>query len=248
MLNLFITYADSPINFSYGFQDPATQWMLGIVDLHDNIVFYLIIILTVVLWFLISALYNPDHLANLHHGNLIEVIWTITPAMILWVIGLPSLKLLYMMDEILDAELTVKAIANQWYWSYEYTDYVFANGEENQDAINAFDSFMVADEDLELGGLRELTVDNYLVLPINTSLRVLVSSNDVIHAFAVPSLGIKADCYPGRLNSLGFVINRESTFYGGCSELCGALHHAMPIGIKAVSLNEYLSYMNSVNE
>ncbi len=114
MLKIFITYADSPINFSYGFQDPATQWMLGIVDLHDNIVYFLIIILTVVLWFLKSALDNPDHLANLHHGNLIEVIWTITPAMILWVIGLPSLKLLYMMDEILDAELTVKAIANQW--------------------------------------------------------------------------------------------------------------------------------------
>jgi heme/copper-type cytochrome/quinol oxidase subunit 2 len=88
--------------------------------------------------------------------------------------------------------------------------------------------------------------DNYLVLPINTSLRVLVSSNDVIHAFAVPSLGIKADCYPGRLNSLGFVINRETTFYGGCSELCGALHHAMPIGIKSVPLSRYLSYMNSV--
>jgi cytochrome c oxidase subunit 2 len=114
MLKIFITYADSPINFSYGFKDPATQWMLGIVDLHDNIVYFLIIILTVVLWFLKSALDNPDHLANLHHGNLIEVIWTITPAMILWVIGLPSLKLLYMMDEILDAELTVKAIANQW--------------------------------------------------------------------------------------------------------------------------------------
>ena len=118
MLNFFTSYADSPINFSFGFQDPATQWMLGIIDLHDSIVFYLIIILTVVLWFLISALYNPDHLANLHHGNLIEVIWTITPAMILWVIGLPSLKLLYMMDEILDAELTVKAIASQWFWSY----------------------------------------------------------------------------------------------------------------------------------
>jgi heme/copper-type cytochrome/quinol oxidase subunit 2 len=132
-------------------------------------------------------------------------------------------------------------------WSYEFCDYVFANNEENKDAIYAFDSFMVADEDLELGGLRELTVDNYLVLPINTSLRVLVSSNDVIHSFAVPSLGIKADCYPGRLNSLGFVINRESTFYGGCSELCGALHHAMPIGIKSVPLSRYLSYMNSVN-
>ena len=114
IINLLRTYADSPIDFSYGFQDPATQWMLGIVNLHDKIVFYLIKILTIVIWLLISALKNSDHLANLHHGNLIEVIWTITPAMILWVIGLPSLKLLYMMDEILDAELTVKAIANQW--------------------------------------------------------------------------------------------------------------------------------------
>lgn len=137
--------------------------MLGIIDLHDSIVFYLIIILTVVLWLLISALNSVDHLSNLYHGNLIEVIWTVTPAIILWVIGLPSLKLLYMMDEILDAELTVKAIANQWYWSYEYSDYVFDSGVENPEAVNAFDSFMVADEDLELGQLRELTVDNYLV-------------------------------------------------------------------------------------
>jgi cytochrome c oxidase subunit 2 len=235
MLNILRTYADSPINFSYGFQDPATQWKLAIIDLHDNIVFYLIIILTIVIWFLISGIYNKDHLANINHGNLIEVIWTITPAMILWIIGLPSLKLLYLMDEILDAELTVKAIANQWYWSYEYTD---------NDGNNAFDSFMIADDDLELGNLRELTVDNYLILPINSSIRILVSSNDVIHSFAVPSLGIKADCYPGRLNSLGIVINRESIFYGGCSELCGALHHAMPIGIKAVKLSEYLSYNN----
>ena len=106
---------------------------------------------------------------------------------------------------------------------------------------------MVADDDLELGALRELTVDNYLVQPINTSIRLLVSSNDVIHSFAVPSLGIKADAYPGRLNSLGFVINRQSTFYGGCSELCGALHHAKPIGIKAVSLSSYLSFMASAN-
>lgn len=247
MFNIFKQFADAPTNFSYGFQDPATQWMLGIIDLHDSIVFYLIIILTVVLWLLISALNSVDHLSNLYHGNLIEVIWTVTPAIILWVIGLPSLKLLYMMDEILDAELTVKAIANQWYWSYEYSDYVFDSGVENPEAVNAFDSFMVADEDLELGQLRELTVDNYLVQPINTSIRVLLTSNDVIHAFAVPSLGIKADCYPGRLNSLGFVINRASTFHGNCSELCGALHHAMPIGIKAVPLNEYLSYMNSIN-
>ena len=128
MFNIFKQFADVPTNFSYGFQDPATQWMLGIIDLHDSIVFYLIIILTVVVWLLISALNSVDHLSNLYHGNTIEVIWTITPAMILWVIGLPSLKLLYMMDEILDAELTVKAIANQWY-SYNAINKskVFAN-------------------------------------------------------------------------------------------------------------------------
>lgn len=241
MFNIF--YSDSPLNYSKGFQDPASQWMLGIIDLHDSIMFYLIIIFTVVSWFFVSALLNKDYLANLHHGNLIEIIWTITPAMILWVIGLPSLKLLYMMDEILDAEITVKAIASQWFWSYEYSDYT-------DDLVNesiAFDSFLIPDSDLELGELRELTVDNYLVLPINTSIRLLASSNDVIHSFAVPSLGIKADCLPGRLNSIGFVINRESYFYGGCSELCGSLHHGMPIGIKAVSLASYLSFLNSFN-
>jgi cytochrome c oxidase subunit 2 len=238
---MFLLFSDSPINFSYGFQDPASKWMLGIIDLHDNIVFYLIIILSVVLWFFISSMYNKDHLSNLAHGNLIEIIWTITPALILWVIGLPSLKLLYMMDEILDAELTVKAIGNQWFWSYEYSDYI---NNENNESI-AFDSFMIAEDDLELGDLRELAVDNYLVLPINTSIRLLISSNDVIHSFAIPSLGLKMDALPGRLNSLGFVINRESTYFGGCSELCGALHHAMPIGIKAVSLGSYLSFINT---
>jgi cytochrome c oxidase subunit 2 len=151
----FIAYSDSPTNFSFGFQDPATQWMLGIMELHDGIVIYLIVIVTIVIWFLYSACYNRDHLANLHHGNSIEVIWTMTPAKMLWVIGVPSLKLLYIKDELLSPEISIKAIGNQWYWTYEYTDYESANG--------IFDSFMVADDDLELGELRELTVDNYLV-------------------------------------------------------------------------------------
>ena len=113
-LTLFI-FADYPTSKALSFQDPASDWLLGIINLHDSIMFYLIIILTVVFWFFASALLNPDHLFNLHHGNLIELIWTISPAMILWMIGLPSLKLLYLMDEILAPELTVKAIANQWY-------------------------------------------------------------------------------------------------------------------------------------
>jgi cytochrome c oxidase subunit 2 len=122
-----------------------------------------LILLVIVAWFLTSALTNKDHLTYLHHGNLIELIWTITPAGILWSIGLPSLKLLYMMDEVLDAEITIKAIGNQWYWSYEYTDY------ENE---IAFDSFMIDANSLEIGDQRQLTVDNYLVLPVNTSIRI----------------------------------------------------------------------------
>jgi cytochrome c oxidase subunit 2 len=235
-----ILYADSPINYSYGFQDPASQWMLGIISLHDFIIFYLIIIATVVLWINISIFFNADYLGQLAHGNLIELIWTITPAAILWIIGVPSLKLLYKMDEILDSEITVKAIGNQWFWSYEYSDYVTEEAE-----TITFDSFLIPDADLNLGDLRTLTVDNYLVLPANTNIRVLCTSNDVIHSFAIPSLGIKADCYPGRLNSLGFVINRESYYYGGCSELCGSLHHAMPIGVNSVPLDSYLSFIKS---
>jgi len=233
-------FADSPINFSYSFQDPASYLKLSIISLHDFIIFYLIIILTIVIWAGVSVFFNKDYLGNLAHGNLIEIIWTITPSLILWTIGIPSLKLLYKKDEILDSELTVKVIGNQWFWSYEYSDYV----NEEEETI-AFDSFMVPDSDLELGQLRTLTVDNYLVLPINTSIRALCTSNDVIHSFAVPSLGIKADCYPGRLNALGFVINRDSFYHGGCSELCGSLHHAMPIGVQATKLSNYLSWIKS---
>jgi cytochrome c oxidase subunit 2 len=179
-------------------------------------------------------------LRDLRHGDEIELAWTISPALILWAIGIPSLILLYVMDEILDAEVTVKVSGNQWYWNYEYSDYVDSIG----DHIN-FDSFLVQDEDLEVGDNRLLTVDNYLVLPVNTSVRLLVTSNDVLHSFAIPSLGIKSDAIPGRLNSVGFVITRPSTFYGQCSELCGILHGFMPIGLHAVSLNSYINFLNS---
>jgi len=186
--------------------------------------FYLIILLILVVWFLISGLINTNYV-QIAHGNLIELIWTLTPAGILWGIGLPSLKLLYMMDEILDSELTIKAIGNQWYWNYELTD------KENV----IIESYMLDDDSLELGDLRLLTVDNELVLPINTNIRLLVTSNDVIHSFAVPSLGLKSDAIPGRLNATGLIINRTSNYYGQCSELCGVLHGFMPISIKAVN-------------
>jgi len=229
-------YSDFPKNYTLGFQDNGTDRLLGIIDLHDNIIFYLIIITMVVIWFFFSALFNPDHMSNLHHNDNIELLWTITPAKILWLIGLPSLRLLYLLDEILDSELTIKISGNQWYWNYEYSDY---NKEIN------FDSYKINEEDLELGELRKLTVDNYLILPINTSIRFIVTANDVLHSFAIPSFGVKVDAIPGRLNSKSVLINRPGFFFGQCSELCGALHSAMPIGIQAVSLSSYLSFINS---
>lgn len=185
------------------------------------------------MWFLVSSMLNTDHMAYLHHGNALELLWTITPAAVLWAIGLPSLRLLYMMDEILDPELSVKVMGNQWYWSYEYLSGVT-------------DSFMISDADLELGDLRILSVDNYLVLPINTSIRILISSNDVIHSFALPALALKSDAIPGRLNAIGLIINRPSIYFGQCSELCGVLHGFMPIGIHAVNIPEYLNYLETL--
>ena len=227
--------ADYPLKGQLNFQDPGSEMLLGVYDLHDRIMFYLIILLVVVLWFFTSSLINKNHV-SFSHGNLIEFMWTLTPAGILWGIGLPSLKLLYMMDEILDSEITIKAIGNQWYWNYEYSDYA--------DQIN-FSSFMLDDSSLQLGDLRLLTTDASLVLPVQTSVRLLVSSNDVIHSFAVPSLGLKVDAIPGRLNSGGFILTRESIYYGQCSELCGVLHGFMPITIEGVSLNSYLNFLHS---
>lgn len=227
-------YQDYPSNFY--FQDPANPLMYGILELHDTVMFYMIILQVQVLWIFISLFFNKDHLFSLAHGNVIEVIWTLSPALILWSIGLPSLTLLYMIDEILDAQITIKVIGNQWYWSYEYSDYT---------ETLAFDSFLIPEEDQELGDLRNLAVDNYLTLPVNTSIRFLVTSNDVIHSFAVPSLGLKCDAVPGRLNATGAIMTRPSIYYGQCSELCGILHGFMPIGIKAVSLPEYFTYIST---
>jgi cytochrome c oxidase subunit 2 len=145
------------------------------------------------------------------------------------------------MDEIFEPKLTIKAIGAQWYWIYEYSDFTSM---ENPDSI-AFESFLIPESDLEFGDHRQLAVDNYLVLPIHTTIRLITTSIDVIHSFAVPSLGVKIDAMPGRLNTTGIFITRPSTYFGQCSELCGALHSAMPIGIKAVNLPDFISFIDS---
>nr|NP_847986.1 cytochrome c oxidase subunit 2 [Harpochytrium sp. JEL94]AAO62898.1 cytochrome c oxidase subunit 2 [Harpochytrium sp. JEL94] len=230
MLNMSSIYCDAPENWGFGFQDIASPTMYGLVELHDHVSFYLVLILVVVSWFLVRGVYGSHAIsyARNSHGHTIEFLWTLAPALILGAIALPSFRLLYLMDEIIEPQVTIKAIGNQWYWSYEYSDYA---------EPLSFDSFLVD------GPLRQLNVDNYLVLPVDTSIRLLVTSSDVIHDFAVPSLGLKLDAVPGRLNSSGIIISRPGVFYGQCSELCGYLHGFMPIGIKVVSTENYLNWL-----
>ncbi len=237
-------YCDAPKPWGLYFQDSASPQMEGLVELHDNILFYLVIVLFGVGWTLASIVKNytstssPVSHKYLNHGTLIELIWTITPALILILIAFPSFKLLYLMDEISDPAMAVLAEGHQWYWSYQYPDFLNSDAE-----FIEFDSYLVPEADLEDGALRMLEVDNRVILPELTHVRFIVTGADVIHSFACPSLGIKCDAYPGRLSQVSVLINREGVFYGQCSEICGILHSSMPIVIESVSIEKFLAWL-----
>tara|TARA_Y100000385_G_C13096466_1_gene641639 strand:- start:2050 stop:2877 length:828 start_codon:yes stop_codon:yes gene_type:complete len=239
--NCFCDYAN---RLQISFQDPATPVMEGIIVLHHDLLFILSIIGTSVSWILFRTAFLFHHKKNLtpskiSHGTTIEIIWTVTPSIILMIIAIPSFALLYSMDEIIDPSVTLKVIGHQWFWTYEYSDY---NNENNEKSI-VFDSYMITEEDLEKGQLRLLEVDNPVVLPVKTHVRVLVTSADVLHCWAIPSLAVKIDACPGRLNQISLFIKREGTFYGQCSELCGINHGFMPIMIDCVSIERYIKWI-----
>jgi len=237
-------YCDAPRAWGIYFQDSASPQMEALIELHDNIMYYLVLILFSVGWILLSVIRNyisnksPISNKYLNHGTLIELIWTITPALILILIAFPSFKLLYLMDEVTDPSLSVSVEGHQWYWSYQYPDFSDEDG-----SIKEFDSYLVPESDLEEGGLRMLEVDNRVIVPELTHVRFIITSGDVIHSFAIPSLGIKCDATPGRLNQVSVLINREGTFYGQCSEICGILHSSMPIVVESVSLEKFLTWL-----
>lgn len=239
---MYLIYCDGIVKNQIGFQDPASPIMEGIINLHHDIFFFLIIILISVSWILFRIIWLYSEKKNkkaitFSHNTLLEVIWTIIPAIILMVIAIPSFALLYSMDEIIDPAVTIKAIGHQWYWSYEYSDY----NSITEKSI-AFDSYMIPEEDLVEGQLRLLEVDNRVVLPVKTHIRVILTSTDVIHSWALPSCGIKMDAVPGRLNQVALYINREGVFYGQCSEICGVNHGFMPIVVEAVSLESFIDW------
>ena len=247
--NLMVTpiYCDAPRPWGIYFQDSGSPQMEGLVELHDNILFYLSIILFSVGWTLLSIIksfrYKESPISSkyLSHGSSIELIWTILPAGILMAIALPSFKLLYLMDEVIEPDLLILAEGHQWYWSYQYTDFL-----ASEDEFVEFDSYIIPESDLSLGALRMLEVDNRLVIPELTHIKIVTSAADVIHSYACPGLGLKCDAYPGRLNQASLFVDRPSVFYGQCSEICGILHSSMPIVIQSVSLRKFAAWVVSM--
>jgi len=219
--------------------------MENIIDLHHDIVFFLILIIIFTFWIIFRIILFfrvTSEYANFfkltHHTN-IEIIWTCIPAGILILISLPSFALLYTIDECSNVDITLKVIGHQWYWSYEFGD--FLNKDFPTFYNEIFDSYMVTNSTY----LRMLETDRILLLPVNTYVRLLITSTDVIHSWAIPSLGIKLDAIPGRLNQVITYIDRTSVFYGQCSEICGINHSFMPISILAVNSIKFYSWLNS---
>nr|AFU50231.1 cytochrome c oxidase subunit II [Copelatus sp. MJTNT-2012] len=219
-------------------QDSASPLMEQLTFFHDHTLMILTMITILVGYLMFSLFFNKYINRYLLEGQTIEVIWTILPAIILVFIALPSLRLLYLLDEISNPWLTLKSIGHQWYWSYEYSDFKKLE----------FDSYMIPINELNIDSFRLLDVDNRVVLPFNSQVRILVSAMDVLHSWTVPALGVKVDATPGRLNQTNFFINRPGLFYGQCSEICGANHSFMPIVIESVPTNIFIKWISKMSE
>nr|UBN08929.1 cytochrome c oxidase subunit 2 [Panesthia sloanei] len=219
-------------------QDSASPIMEQLIYFHDHTLMIIIMILMVVTYMMMMLILNKFTNRFLLEGQFIEVAWTIAPAIILIFIAIPSLRLLYLMDEINNPTITLKTIGHQWYWSYEYSDFLKVE----------FDSYMIPQDEMSKDNFRLLDVDNRASLPMNTFIRIIITATDVLHSWTVPSLGIKADATPGRLNQTSFLINRPGVFYGQCSEICGANHSFMPIVIESISTNKFINWIYKMNE
>ena len=231
--------SNGAIDWQLGFQKPASDHMQNIFDLHNFVlimmtaitIFVLILLIYVAIRFRKSANPNPSKRT---HNPLLETLWTAIPVIILIFMAVPSFKLLYEQDVIPEAEMTIKVIGHQWYWEYQYPEY--------EDL--SFESYLVPDDELKDGEPRLLTVDNRLVLPVNKNIHVLITAGDVLHSFAMPSLGVKRDAVPGRLNETWMKIDRPGIYRGQCSEICGTGHGYMPVVIEALSENDFAAWVN----
>jgi cytochrome c oxidase subunit 2 len=220
------------------FQDAASPIIEQISYFHDHTIIVLVIITIVVAYVISSLFWNKNVNRNLLDGQKIETAWTVLPVFVLIIIALPSLRLLYLLDEVSEPSVTLKTVGHQWYWSYEYSDFNHLE----------FDSYIIPYNEIQENGFRLLEVDNRTVLPLQTQIRVLITAADVLHSWAVPSLGVKVDATPGRLNQTRFFINRPGLLFGQCSEICGANHRFIPIVIERVTTNTFINWIQKINE
>lgn len=232
-----------PSPWHLGMQPAVSPVATEMHNFHDLLLWIITLITVFVLALLVYVIVRFRASANpvpskTSHNTLIEVAWTVVPILILIVIAVPSFKLLYFGDKTKEAELTIKAIGKQWYWSYEYPD----NGNFT------FDATMVQEADLKPGQMRLLETDNPVVVPVNTNVRLLVTAADVIHAWAMPAFGVKKDAVPGRTNETWFRAEREGVYYGQCSEICGAYHGYMPIKVVVVSKDAYAKWADEAKQ
>uniref|UniRef100_Q6SJM8 Cytochrome c oxidase subunit 2 n=7 Tax=Papilio TaxID=7145 RepID=Q6SJM8_PAPME len=220
---------------NFNLQNSASPLMEQIIFFHDHTLIILIMITILVGYLMINLFFNKYINRFLLEGQMIELIWTIIPTITLIFIALPSLRLLYLLDELNNPLITLKSIGHQWYWNYEYSD--FNNIE--------FDSYMINYEKSNINNFRLLDVDNRIILPMNNQIRIMVTATDVIHSWTIPSLGVKIDANPGRLNQTNLFINRPGIFFGQCSEICGANHSFMPIMIESISIKNFINWINN---
>lgn len=220
----------------WGLQDAASPLIQQLTFFHDHTMLILTLILTAVTCAALSLFYNNFFCRTILDGQQVETVWTIIPAIILITLATPSIKLLYLLDESVNPLLTIKIVGHQWYWSYQYSDYINVE----------FDSYILPTPTLNDGQLRLLEVDHRIILPFNTEIRTLITSADVIHAWTIPALGVKVDAIPGRLNELTLYLDRPGVFYGQCSEICGANHRFIPIVLEVVSPNQFLRWIQTI--
>ena len=235
----FELYGKQATDWQLSFQNPATDLMGSVVSLHNIILIVMALVTLFVLFLLFyvsfrfSAKRNPIP-STTTHNTVVEVLWTAIPIVILVVLAIPSFKLLYQQEKSENYDMTVKVIGHQWYWEYEYPDH----------GDFYFESYMVQEQDLEEGDLRLLTVDNPLVIPANKNIQILITAGDVLHSWAVPSMGLKTDAVPGRLNETWVNVKEPGVYRGQCSEICGSGHGFMPVVVKVLPEREFMAWAN----
>nr|ACJ69627.1 cytochrome c oxidase subunit II [Enicospilus sp. MD-2008] len=217
---------------SINLQDANSSIMENLKLFHDYSLMILMMITIIIIYLIISLLINKFYNKFIYQNQNIEIIWTIIPMFILIYMAIPSLKILYLTDEIYNPSITIKSIGHQWYWSYEYPDFNNIN----------FNSFMI--KNFNLNNFRLLEVDNNMIIPFNNQIRMLINSSDVIHSWAIPSIGVKIDSIPGRINQTMINLIRPGMFYGQCSEICGMNHSFMPIVIESTNNKNFIQWIN----